>query len=76
MRRRVTRCVCHGISFAAILEIMEDRGIENVRELQERQICSCSCKICIPYIVQMIKTGETSFEPGLLPKSGKNRTLP
>lgn len=76
MRGRVTRCVCHGISFAAILEIMEDRGIETVRELQKQQICSCSCKICIPYIEQMIKTGETSFEPGLPSKSKKSRSLP
>jgi bacterioferritin-associated ferredoxin len=59
----VDRCICHQTRFVDIKRYAETEGITSVEELMERGISSTNCKLCVPYIEQMFKTGETSFDP-------------
>jgi bacterioferritin-associated ferredoxin len=62
----VNRCICHNISFEKIREIAVKHEIDSLDELRAMDICSTRCKLCEPYLKQMLRTGETSFEPGLI----------
>lgn len=59
----VNRCICHQISFSEIKEIASEKNLTTIEELQAEEICSTNCRLCVDYIRQMLKTGETSFEP-------------
>lgn len=61
---RVTKCICHRRTFEEIKEYANDHSIYSVEELQSDKFCSCSCKMCVPYVEQVLKTGETEFKPG------------
>ena len=63
-RYTVNRCICQGNSFEEIKAYVKENNIQDLKVLQERKICSCSCKMCIPYIEKMLETGQTEFEPG------------
>jgi len=69
----VNRCICHDITFGEIKEIARAQNLYTIEELRSEEICSTRCKLCEPYIKAMLKTGQTSFEPGTVPKSGLNR---
>jgi len=69
----VERCICLCISFEEILKIALDRNYRTVEELQENGVCSTSCKLCEPYVEQMLKTGKTSFEAGSVYQSSGNK---
>lgn len=58
----VTRCICDDITFAEIKKISAQRGYVNVHQLADAQICANNCKMCIPYIHRMLKTGKTAFK--------------
>jgi len=60
----VDRCICHAISFDEIKKIADFQGYHSVEELQKENICSNNCKICRPYVSEVLKTGNTSFAPG------------
>jgi len=64
MTLKVTRCICHDCSFEKIKEYAEEHKLATVEELQKREICSCGCRMCAPYIELILETGETAFEPG------------
>lgn len=40
---------------------MEENELETIKDLQSAEVCSTNCKLCIPYVEKMLKTGETSF---------------
>lgn len=61
----VTRCICHQINFSEVKKISEERGLSTVQELQVEKICSTNCKLCVPYIKKLLKTGRTAFQPVL-----------
>ena len=65
----INRCVCHDITFREIKEIAERRSLPAIEDLREEKICSTQCKLCDPYIREMLKTGQVSFEPGFVPNS-------
>lgn len=60
----VNRCICHSKSFLEIKTYAKELGISTVSELQEKDFCSNSCRLCEPYVIMMLKTGKTEFEPG------------
>jgi len=60
----VDRCICHNISFEEIKRVADNRGFYSLEELQSENICSNSCKICGPYVSEVLKTGKTFFTPG------------
>lgn len=59
-------CICHKISFKEIQKIAAEKGIICVEELQKENICCTNCKLCIPYVELMFKTGVTTFEAGAI----------
>lgn len=66
---RVTRCICHNRSFEEIREYARKYELTSVEELQSENYCSCSCKMCVPYVEQVLKSGQTEFIPGAYYKS-------
>jgi len=60
----ISRCICHNRSFEAIKAYAEQHNIDTVKELQELNICSCGCRMCLPYVEKILETGKTSFKPG------------
>jgi bacterioferritin-associated ferredoxin len=69
----VEKCICLRISFEVIRRIALEGNYGTVEELQENGVCSTSCKLCKPYVEQMLKTGETSFEAGSVYQSSGNQ---
>ncbi len=61
----VDRCICHNISFRQIKEIAEEKGYHDIQELQAEKISSTNCKLCQPYVKEVLRTGKTSFRPGV-----------
>jgi len=61
----VDRCICHNILFTEIKRIADERGFTTLEELQKANISSTSCKLCLPYVKEVLKTGKTSFKPGI-----------
>lgn len=66
----VHKCVCHDVSFATLKKIVDDEH-DPINEspvaiheaLKSKTRCSTNCAICVPYILKMIQTGQTRFEP-------------
>ncbi|HZW09595.1 MAG TPA: (2Fe-2S)-binding protein [Phycisphaerales bacterium] len=56
----VDRCVCHNITFAELKEIALRLGNDLERVTRETG-CGEGCGMCLPYIRQMLATGETEF---------------
>jgi NAD(P)H-nitrite reductase large subunit len=60
----VNKCLCHNRSFEEIKMYAQKHDIDTIEELQARNICSCGCRMCLPYVEKMLATGKTSFKPG------------
>jgi len=58
----VDRCICHDITFAEVKAIAQERGLNSVEEIEANRIACSNCKLCVPYIKRMLKTGETVFD--------------
>ncbi len=59
----VDRCVCFNIKFSEMKEIAAKNNAKTITELKKYIIFGENCKLCIPYIELMLKTGKTEFEP-------------
>jgi bacterioferritin-associated ferredoxin len=57
----IDRCICHKITFREIKKIAHKHNISTLEELQKAKISSTNCKLCEPYVKQMLKDGRTSF---------------
>jgi len=57
----VDRCICHKITFSDIKKIADDNNFSTIEELQRANISSTNCKLCEPYVKEMLKSGKTSF---------------
>ncbi len=61
---RVTRCICHSRTFEEVLLFARKHNLHSVDELQQHGFCSNSCGLCIPYVEQVLASGQLSFKPG------------
>lgn len=59
---KVDRCICHEITFAEIKRIATEKKLDYVKEIQENGIACTNCKLCVPYVELVLKTGETVFD--------------
>lgn len=57
----VDRCVCHGVTFAALRTLSERTGA-GLEALSRLTGCGSGCGRCAVYIEQMLRTGRTRFE--------------
>lgn len=58
----VTRCVCSNITFAALKEAADKKNLKSVAALQVEREFGKSCKLCVPYVKQMLLDGSVSFD--------------
>lgn len=56
----VSRCVCMGVDFDAIVRIAGETG-GGLSEAYRQTGCGARCGLCLPYIQLAIRTGKTSF---------------
>lgn len=54
----VDRCVCHDVTFAELLRLVDERGL-SLEELQEETGCGTGCGTCLPYIDIVLETRQT-----------------
>jgi hypothetical protein len=59
----VDRCVCFDIKFSEMKEIAEKNNVKTITVLKKFITFGENCKLCIPYVELMLKTGKTEFEP-------------
>lgn len=61
----IERCICENRSFEEILRLTREKtDLNSVHALRSAGICCTGCRLCAPYIAEMLRTGRTSFEPG------------
>jgi bacterioferritin-associated ferredoxin len=58
----VDRCICFDKTFADMKKIIEKHGIKSIYELRKHIPFGENCGLCLPFVEQLIKTGETKFE--------------
>lgn len=58
----INRCICSEIYFNEIKKIAAEKNLKSVEDLQEEGICAENCQLCVPYLEEMFRTGETEFE--------------
>ena len=56
----VTRCICHDITFAELLELRDRTGAD-FDQLTEMTGAGTSCGMCREYIRTALRTGRTSL---------------
>lgn len=56
----VTQCICRQQTFSQLKELANREHL-SLAQLRERTGCGCACRICEPYLVLMLKTGQTEF---------------
>ncbi len=61
----VIKCVCSDILFSEMKKIAEKHGVSSTDKLREYVTFGVNCKLCLPYVEKMLKTGETEFEPAI-----------
>lgn len=57
----ITNCLCHSISFEAILEQCRAKGILALDDLACQLNVASSCQLCHPYLRAALETGQTEF---------------
>ncbi len=55
------KCRCHGVRFARMKTLAEEKGLTTVAELQRHVQFGDNCRRCLPYVRQMLETGQTVF---------------
>lgn len=59
----VNRCICSNTSFTEMKEIIDEHNLTSLNELKEHVGFADNCRLCVPYIELVFKTGKTEFEP-------------
>ena len=67
----VDRCVCYNKTFSFLQQIAIKNNTTNLEKLHEFVQFGENCRLCIPYIEPMLKTGKTEFEIIIPENAGK-----
>jgi len=59
----VNRCICSNTTFSRMKEIIDNYKLSSTDELKEHVEFAENCRLCVPYIDLVFKTGKTEFEP-------------
>ena len=57
----INKCVCFDTTFKMMKSIMKKYDLKKIDELRKVKEVGTNCKLCVPYIEKMIKTGQTEF---------------
>jgi NAD(P)H-nitrite reductase large subunit len=66
----VDRCVCYEKTFSEMKALIDAKRLNTIEELKKYMVFGENCKICIPYVQMIFKTGKTSFD--VIPFMGGN----
>ncbi len=55
------KCRCHGVRFSKMKELAQQKGLTTVAELQRHLQFGDNCRRCVPFVRQMLETGQTEF---------------
>lgn len=69
----IRSCVCHSITFDALLILANEKGITQLSDLQYTYNVCNKCKLCNPYIIEMFETGRAEFPGSYKPKLRHDR---
>lgn len=61
MALTINKCVCSNITFSEVKEIALRNNADSLAKLQQKVDVAVNCRLCVPYIQEMLKTGETEF---------------
>ena len=67
----IRRCVCLDTPFEAVLQRVSEEGWTETWQITAAMGCGGSCGLCLPYLAQVISTGETEFAFVLQNSEGK-----
>jgi bacterioferritin-associated ferredoxin len=65
---KIDKCVCSNITFLEVKEIAENQNVKDIEGLLEAIEVAKNCKLCLPYLNEMLKTGQTEFRNLILEK--------
>lgn len=55
------KCRCHGVRFSKMKALAEEKQLTTVAELQRHVQFGDNCRRCVPFVRQMLTTGQTEF---------------
>ena len=58
---KIVKCVCFDTTFQEMKSIMKEKDLKTIDELRKVKEVGNNCRLCVPYIEEMIKTGKTEF---------------
>ena len=58
----VDRCICYDKTFAEMKLVIDEHGLNSFDELKNHITFAENCRLCVPYVELVIKTGKTKFE--------------
>jgi bacterioferritin-associated ferredoxin len=59
---RIDRCVCFQKTFSELKAVAEATGATTVEALQHHVRFGLNCRLCVPYVREMLASGLTSFD--------------
>ncbi len=62
----VTHCICSSVSFVELKNIADEHKIKTIEELRRIKPFGLSCKLCVPYVRQMLRDGRTAFDTPII----------
>ena len=58
----VTKCICYDKTFTDMKLLIDKHKLKTVDELQIHIPFGLNCKLCVPYVELVFKTGKTEFD--------------
>lgn len=62
IKYNITKCICLDMTFVQMKKIMKEENIKSIEGLRKIKPVATNCKLCLPYINNMIETGQTEFD--------------
>ena len=62
----ITHSICSSVSFAELKKTADAEGITDWEKLREVRPFGLSCKLCVPYVKQMLIDGRTVFTQSII----------
>ncbi|MBK6877176.1 MAG: (2Fe-2S)-binding protein [Ignavibacteria bacterium] len=65
---KIDKCICSNITFSEVKEKAMNENVKDIDGLLETIEVAKNCKLCLPYLNEMLKTGQTEFSNLILEK--------
>ena len=68
MGLKIDKCICSNITFSEVKKIAQLINAKDIIDLQEKIDVARNCRLCVPYLKEMLNSGETEFHKLILEK--------